>query len=208
MALHSLLYLLPVAAYLLGSIPVGLLLVRWRMRKDVRGTGSGNIGATNVWRTAGKGLAIATLVGDALKGALPCLAALWLAGRAFPMLPSWYGVVVGAAAVAGHMFPLYLGFRASGKGVATAAGVFSVLAPLACGIAFSVFILLALVTRRVSIGSLIGALVLPPALWFTTRDPYLAGGGTLIMLMILARHRDNIQRLRQGKEPRFKGRTD
>ncbi|MCJ8501316.1 glycerol-3-phosphate 1-O-acyltransferase PlsY [Desulfatitalea alkaliphila] len=192
--------LLPMVAYLIGGIPVGLLLVRWTTRLDVRQTGSGNIGTTNVWRVAGMGVALATLSGDILKGALPCLATLHLVdhGPAYP-------ASVGVAAVLGHMFPIYLGFRTGGKGVATAAGMFGVLTPLACGLALAVFFLSAVISRRVSVGSLVGALALPVLIVLTSGDLYLAGAGTLVMLLMMLRHRDNIQRLRKGEEPEFKG---
>lgn len=194
---EMILYLLPFAAFLLGSVPVGLLLVRRTHRIDVRRTGSGNIGATNVWRSAGMGLGIVTLLADALKGALPAFAALHLDA------PSWYATAVGLAAILGHMFPLFLGLKPGGKGVATAAGVFSVLAPPACAIALSVFILVALTTHRVSVGSLAGAAALPPALWLTVDNPFIFAGGLAAMVLILVRHHENIQRLRQGKEPPF-----
>ena len=193
-------YLLLLVAYLVGAVPVGLLLVRWTVGLDVRRTGSGNIGATNVWRVAGKGWALATLAGDFLKGALPCLAALHTVEHG-----SAYAALVGVAAVLGHMFPIYLGFRTGGKGVATTAGVFGVLTPLACALALVFFFLAALISRRVSVGSLVGALALPVLIVPTSGDLYLAGAGTLVMLLILLRHSDNIQRLRKGEEPEFKG---
>jgi glycerol-3-phosphate acyltransferase PlsY len=138
-----------VVAYLIGSVPFGLILTRIAGAGDLRAIGSGNIGATNVLRTGRKGLAIATLILDVLKGAVP----VWLAGRYFG--PDM-AVVAGLGAVVGHCFPVWLKFL-GGKGVATALGVVLVLAPLAALVALVLFIGVTAITRYVSLGSILGA---------------------------------------------------
>jgi glycerol-3-phosphate acyltransferase PlsY len=183
-----------VVAYLIGSIPFGLLLTRAGGAGDLRRIGSGNIGATNVLRTGRKGLALATLVLDALKGALP----VWLAGR-------WFGpdmaVVAGLGAVLGHCFPVWLKFQ-GGKGVATAAGVVLTLTPLAGLIALALFILIAFVTRYVSLASILAAVAAGPvAFWlghFQAGELYLA-----LALLIVLKHAGNIRRLLTGTELKF-----
>jgi acyl phosphate:glycerol-3-phosphate acyltransferase len=183
-----------VIAYLIGSIPFGLLLTRAAGAGDLRQIGSGNIGATNVLRTGRKGLALATLVLDALKGALP----VWLAYRYFG--PDM-AVVAGLGAVLGHCFPVWLKFR-GGKGVATAAGVVLTLTPLVGLLAIAVFILIALLTRYVSLASLLGTIAaVPLAFWLGQFQPgelYLA-----LALLITAKHAPNIRRLVTGSELKF-----
>lgn len=184
------------AAYLLGSIPTGLLLGK-AYGIDVRTKGSGNIGATNLYRTVGRKVGIMTLVGDCLKGALPVLL------MKYSSLPSEYAAWVGLAAFCGHVFSLFLKFR-GGKGVATALGVFLALAPLAVGIAVAVFLVLMFVWRYVSLGSICAAAVMPVAV------ALLNGGRTLIVvtlviaLIVIVRHAENIKRLLAGTENRFK----
>jgi glycerol-3-phosphate acyltransferase PlsY len=189
--------MLPVVAYLSGSIPFGLLFVRLRAKTDIRDIGSGNIGATNVKRALGTPWAVATLVCDGLKGWAPTLAALHLSGGSWLWLPA----IVAMAAICGHIYPIYLGFRPSGKGVATTLGCLLVIAPL--GTLFYVIVLVAAIyfSGRVSAGSLIGALFLPPAAWFTTHDPAVCAATLGIMVLILIRHKENIQRLASGAEP-------
>ncbi len=193
-----LIIILPVAAYLIGAIPFGLVIVRCVAKQDIRLVGSGNIGTTNVRRAAGTGWAITTLACDVLKGAMPTLAAVYLQGStASNMLAS----IVALAAISGHIFPIYLKFKPSGKGVATALGCFSILAPIACILTLLGFISAVYFSRRVSVGSLIGMAILPPAIWFCSQDPILTGAGIVTMALIIARHKDNIQRLACGKEP-------
>jgi glycerol-3-phosphate acyltransferase PlsY len=189
---------LPVVAYLVGSIPFGLLIVRWVLKIDVRQTGSGNIGATNVQRTAGTSWGVATLICDALKGALPTYAALVAqsSGTAAGLTS-----LVALAAVCGHMYPVYFGFKPSGKGVATALGCFAVLSPPACGIALLIFICLVLVFRRVSVASMGAMVSLPAIIGMTKHDPMLTIVSAVIAGLIVYRHKDNIQRLLNGSEP-------
>jgi len=202
--IHKLIFIgLPVLAYLLGSIPWGLVLTRIFTSVDIRNQGSGNIGATNVSRVAGFRLGILTFSGDVLKGAAPAFAAINLAAD-YSWQTNAYLTLVALASFLGHLYPVYTTFKGGGKGVATAAGSFAVLAPLGCLVALLTFILLVLLSRRVSAGSLGAAVCLPFSVWFSTRSPLLAGGAAAIALLILIRHADNIKRLLAGTEPEFK----
>jgi acyl phosphate:glycerol-3-phosphate acyltransferase len=176
-------------AYLLGAIPFGLLVASRFAGVDVREKGSGNIGATNVARTAGKKLGIITLLLDALKGAAPVL----IADRVLHQ-PLLIVALAGVAAVVGHVFPVYLKFK-GGKGVATAAGMFLALAPLPTLVAAGVFLAVYLVAKVVSVGSLLGAIALVASIaYFDGRREvlYVSIG---ILLLIVLRHRGNIERL-------------
>jgi glycerol-3-phosphate acyltransferase PlsY len=197
-----------IAAYLLGSIPFGYLIVRAQTGADVRATGSGGTGATNVSRRAGKFAGIVTLLLDALKGALAVLVARWLLTDDFGI--NWW--VAGAAflAVFGHCFPVWLGFR-GGKGVATGVGVFLSLYPLAVGCAAVIFILVVVLTRYVSLGSILAAAAFPLFVWLLSMylkpvadlAPVMTAAitaGALIVLM----HHANIGRLLRGTESKFK----
>lgn len=193
---HSLLTALLVAcAYALGSIPSGLLVGR-RFGIDVRAAGSGNIGAANVARVVGWGAGFATLLADALKGALPvCLARfLGLGGTA--------ECAAGVAAVAGHLFPAFARFR-GGKGVATSFGVVLVLAPEVALTCAAVFAAVAMATRIASVASLAAAIALPVALYLAGRPFAVGVTGLVLALAVTLRHRDNIRRLWGGQEPRF-----
>ncbi|MGD9189890.1 MAG: glycerol-3-phosphate 1-O-acyltransferase PlsY [Desulfobacteraceae bacterium] len=188
---------LVVVAYLLGSIPFGLLIVRWVVNIDVRQSGSGNIGATNVRRVAGTLWGIVTLVCDVLKGALPTYAATIVTGPTVTGVAPW----VALAAICGHMFPIYFKFKPSGKGVATALGCFAVLSAPACGVALAVFLCIVFISRRVSAASMGSMAMLPVAIAMITRDPMSTLAAALAAAMIISRHKDNIQRLLSGKEP-------
>ena len=191
--------LLVVGAYLLGAVPFSYLLVRWLQHQDVREVGSGNAGATNVLRAAGRVPAIATLLLDIAKGAAPVVVA-----RALDQ-PAGVEGAAALAAVLGHIFPVYLGFR-GGKGVATAAGAFAALSPPALGGTALLFALTLAWRRIVSLASLVAALAFPPVYWLLgdgTREasPVLLGTATAISLLVLVKHRDNLRRLMQGCEP-------
>jgi acyl phosphate:glycerol-3-phosphate acyltransferase len=188
---------LPIIAYLMGAVPCGWILVRWVTGTDIRRIGSGNIGTTNVRRAIGTKWAVATLICDVLKGLLPTLAAFSFGNGAHPWLPA----VTALAAVCGHMYPIYFGFKPSGKGVATTMGSLLIPAPWACLCAVTAFLIAARLSRRVSVGSLAGTFLLAPATWFTSHDPFLTMITVVIMVLILSRHKENIQRLAQGKEP-------
>src|ERR1039457_3727622 len=154
------------AAYLLGSIPVGYLLVRLFRREDIRTVGSGNIGATNVLRSGGKGLGAATFVLDAAKGAAAVLLGALVASPLLPSVPQRNVEALAAlCAVLGHMFPIWLRFR-GGKGVATGFGVFLVAAPLAALSAIALFAIVVAITRYVSLASIVGAASFPIFAWF------------------------------------------
>lgn len=184
-------------AYLLGSIPTGLLLGKmWGI--DVRKEGSGNIGATNLYRTVGRSVGVLTLIGDCLKGAIPvALAKHFLL---LPELAAW----VGLAAFCGHVFSLFLKFK-GGKGVATALGVFLVLAPVALLFALAVFIGLMVVWRYVSLGSVTAAAVMPLAVVLTGESKVLFFVTLAISVIVIVKHHENIRRLLAGTENRFKG---
>ena len=184
-----------IAAYLIGAIPFGLLLARWVKGVDVREAGSGNIGATNVARSAGKGIGLLTLALDVAKGAAPVL----IAER---LLDQPKAIVVGAgfAAVLGHVFPVYLRFR-GGKGVATSLGVFAAVTPMPTAIAAGIFAVVFAVTRIVSIGSLTGALALIAAVAYFDRRPEAIALAVAVVLLIFVRHAGNIRRIIGRIEP-------
>ncbi|MBI5235435.1 MAG: glycerol-3-phosphate 1-O-acyltransferase PlsY [Deltaproteobacteria bacterium] len=191
-------YPLILAAYLLGSIPTGVVVARLFGGVDPRKTGSGNIGATNVGRSAGKAAGIVTLIGDALKGAAPALAALYL--QPDPAFVS----IVGFAAFAGHLFPVFLGFK-GGKGVATACGVMLVVSPIATLIAIGVFVLLAAIGRYVSVASITAAIALPIILALLPGKAAFVPLGAAICVFIIIKHHENIKRLMQGRENKIGG---
>lgn len=197
-------------AYLLGSIPVGYLLVKLFRHEDIRSIGSGNIGATNVLRSGGKGLGAATFVLDALKGATAVAIGAWMASSLQPALPIRDAEAIAAvAAVLGHMFPVWLRFR-GGKGVATGFGVFLVAAPWAALSAIALFTIVLLITRYVSLASILGAGSFPVFAWFMVRGEksalYIAAQ-IIVSLMIILKHHQNIGRLISGTESRFGTRT-
>jgi acyl phosphate:glycerol-3-phosphate acyltransferase len=193
---------IPVAAYLLGAIPFGLILGKLFGSADVRNAGSGNIGATNVARVAGPIAGVFTLVLDAAKGA----AAVWLAGRFANDSATWM-VTAGLAALVGHCFPIWLGFR-GGKGVATAAGVFLALCPLALLGSVTFFVFVVVFWRYVSLGSIAAAASMPLLLYFLWAPHHappltVTFGALAAALLIVYKHDANIQRLVEGREPRF-----
>ena len=200
--------LLPCVAigYLSGSLPWGLWVGRLARGVDVRTMGSGNLGATNVYRSLGPALGILTLILDIAKGALP----VWLLPHAtfaagFTGGPEWCRLAVGLAAVAGHVWTFLAGFK-GGKGVATTAGVLLALAPAAFGVFALVFVLVVAVTRYVSLGSTLGAAAFAVALGFLApgglRSPTFLLG-LLLALLVAFRHLDNFRRLLRGEERRF-----
>ena len=193
---------IPVAAYLLGSIPFGLILAKLFGVGDVRKAGSGNVGATNVARVAGPLAGVLTLVLDAAKGA----AAVWLAARFANESAAWM-TFAGLAALAGHCFPVWLHFR-GGKGVATAAGMFLVLCPPALLGSVLVFILVVVFSRYVSLGSIAAAAAMPLLiylLWAPRHAPPLivTFGAFAAAILVVYKHDANIQRLVEGREARF-----
>lgn len=198
---------LPILAYLLGSVPWGLVLTRMFTSVDIRRQGSGNIGATNVRRLAGTPLGLLTLAGDLLKGAAPVYLAANVAGLD-PIQQALFVSVVALAAFGGHLFPLYLKLKGGGKGVATAAGCFLVISPMSVLASLIAFLLILGWSGRVSAGSLSAAAVLPAAVWWSLRSPVYCGCAVLMAVLIVLRHRDNIRRLLTGSEPAFNRKSD
>jgi glycerol-3-phosphate acyltransferase PlsY len=194
--------LLLAASYFLGSIPFGLLLSRLFAGSDIRKSGSGNIGATNVARVAGPAAGIFTLILDAAKG----LAAVWLATQ-FAEHSSTVMTLAGVTALLGHCFPVWLKFK-GGKGVATALGVFLMLAPMAALSALLVFIAVTLAWRYVSLGSVSAAAAMPLLMYFLWAPghapPLAVDFGTLFAsALVIVKHDANLQRLVDGTEPKF-----
>ena len=189
-------------AYLIGSIPFGLLLAKILAGRDIRKSGSGNIGATNVARVVGPAAGVLTLLLDAAKGGF----AVWLVGhfadqRATPMM------LAGVAALLGHCYPVWLKFK-GGKGVAPALGIFLALAPLAAVCDLTVFILVVLVWRYVSLGSVSAAAAMPLLVYFLWAPghapPLVITFGTLFAAaLVIFKHDANLQRLVDGTEPKF-----
>jgi glycerol-3-phosphate acyltransferase PlsY len=187
---------LAIVAYLLGSIPFGLWLVKAWKGIDVREVGSGNIGTTNVYRAAGKGAAIAVFLLDVAKGVLPVYLALWLG------MTDWAAVLMGVMAILGHSKSIFLGFT-GGKSVATGIGTIMALSPLGAALTLGVFAAVFAASRMVSLGSIVASLALPAILYALKAPPaylyYAAGAAAYVVV----RHRANIQRLVAGKENRL-----
>ena len=222
----KLILIIVAVSYLLGSIPFGYLLVRVFRGQDVRKTGSGNIGATNVARTGSKGLAIATLLLDALKGYAAVAFAFWLAGThrfADQVTTNLYdqstqtmdshtvfllAALAAFVAILGHMFTVWLRFK-GGKGAATAAGSFIALAPRAMLVAIVLFVLIVALTRYVSLGSIVAfGVAFPLCFWWLGPAERITAPILLLIaassLLIILRHKDNIRRLLAGTENRFR----
>ena len=190
--------LLVLTAYMLGSIPFGYLIVKLKEGRDVRSSGSGNIGATNVLRTAGRSSAILTLVLDASKGYL----AVWLATSASQNSQRTIAFAA-TAAVLGHLFPIFLKFK-GGKGVATVLGVFLCVSAVPILVAVVTFLCVVMVFRYVSLGSIVAAFAFPAAYWFWA---YPKDGSTWLLIavfvcsaLVIVKHHENIQRLLAGNE--------
>jgi glycerol-3-phosphate acyltransferase PlsY len=187
---------LTLLAYLVGSIPFGLLIAKTK-GVDIRKQGSGNIGATNVLRCLGKPLGITCFALDALKGFLPA--------KLFPILglvDPTFGILFGAAAILGHNFPVFLKFK-GGKGVATSAGMLLGVAPLAVVIGVLTWVIVFYTSGYVSLGSIIAALVVVATGWTAGYGPVIATALTLLGALTIWRHRENIKRLTVGTENKF-----
>jgi glycerol-3-phosphate acyltransferase PlsY len=183
-------------AYLLGSIPFGYVLPRLLRGDDVRRHGSGNVGATNVWRVYGLSLGLPVAVLDVLKGLVPASLGLWLGG-------DWVGVLAGAAAMLGHARPVYLGFSKGGKMVATAGGVALALAPFAALGCAVVWVAVFALTRYASLASMVAAVALPVLCLALGSSWPVVAFTALAAVGVLALHRQNVRRLLTGTEPRF-----
>ena len=189
--------LLSLAAYLFGAIPFGLLVAKSR-GVDIRTQGSGNIGATNVFRVLGKGWGIFTFVLDALKGFIPSFVFPRMAG----LDPEW-GVLFGIVAILGHSFPVYLKFK-GGKGVATSAGMLLGVAPMAVLVGFVCWVLCMVFSRIVSLSSIVAAIAVAVAVWVLDPTTWVVNVAlTILAVLVIWLHRANIGRLLNGTENRF-----
>lgn len=185
-------------AYLLGAIPFGYLLVKWKTGQDVRGSGSGNIGATNVLRTTGRVAGVATLLLDIAKGYV----AVWLVAGVSGHDPFWMSVAA-LAVMAGHAFPVFLKFH-GGKAVASFIGAFLCLTPGAIAAVLPVFAVTVAWTGHISMGSIVAAAAFPLGVWLLLKpDITVVAAAIVACVFIIYRHRSNIQRLRAGTENRF-----
>jgi glycerol-3-phosphate acyltransferase PlsY len=204
-----------VAAYLLGSIPTGFLVAKAK-GIDIQKSGSGNIGATNAMRVLGKPAGIFVMIVDCAKGWLACYLGAFIYVNFFlnnysedpdvlsqrlSLLENLV-IIAGIFAVLGHNYTCWLKFK-GGKGIATTAGVYLALAPVALGIALAVFILTVLITRYVSLGSIVAAIVLPVAVWFNCEDLFLEIVTIALCVLAIFRHKKNMQRLLAGTESRI-----
>lgn len=185
-----------VGAYLVGSMPTGLWLVRWLRGVDVRQHGSGNIGTANVYRVAGPWLGGAVLLADLAKGALPVLASRSLG------LDSWWTVAAGLASIAGHNWSAFLQFR-GGKGIATSFGVLLALSPKAAAVAAGVWVAAVAATQYASLGSMLAMLSVPVSLLLWREPVSHFAFGLATAAMALVRHRSNLRRLVEGTELRI-----
>jgi acyl phosphate:glycerol-3-phosphate acyltransferase len=193
-----------VAAYLLGSIPTGYLVARAR-GIDIRAVGSGNIGATNVFRMVGKTAGVIALIVDGLKGYAACT---WLCDWGLTLLggpttnTELCRILAGLTAVLGHNYTCWLKFK-GGKGIATSAGVYFALAPLAAGIALGTWIIVFVLGRYVSVASIVAAVALPTAVWLTPNSLILRIVTIALGLLAIYKHKGNVQRLLNGTERRL-----
>jgi glycerol-3-phosphate acyltransferase PlsY len=185
-------------AYVLGGIPFGFLLVRWKTGKDVRSMGSGNIGATNVLRTTGRSVAVLTLLLDIAKG----FVAVWLADRWTGGSAGWMSAAA-LAVIAGHAFPVFLKFK-GGKAVASFIGAYLYLTPLALFAVLIVFVVTVAASRYISLGSVLAAGTFPLAVWMIEHPhPSILGSSVIAGVFIVWRHKSNLERLRAGNENVF-----
>lgn len=185
-------------AYLLGAIPTGYIITKLVKGVDIRSCGSGNSGATNVFRTAGTAAGIMTFAIDVLKGFLP----VFLAVQYFSDAQAIFWILTGICAIAGHMWTIFLKFR-GGKGVATAAGVFAALLPLGTLCAFALFAGVVFITRYVSLGSIIAAVFLSAYSWYSGAPFAISLFASITALAIVFKHKKNIERLASGTENKF-----
>jgi glycerol-3-phosphate acyltransferase PlsY len=187
-----------VIAYLLGGIPFGFLLVKLTRGTDVRESGSGNIGATNVLRTAGRGVGVATLALDIAKGYV----AVWLAAKLTDDAPEWTSLAA-LAVMAGHAYPVFLKFH-GGKAVATFIGAFAYLTPLPLAAVLMLFVVTVAVTRYISAASILAAATFPFGVWMILHPPVeITSAAFIAGAFIVYRHKSNLSRLRAGTENVF-----
>jgi glycerol-3-phosphate acyltransferase PlsY len=194
---------LPLVAFLLGSIPWGLVIARRFTTIDIRKQGSGNIGATNVGRLAGIPLGLLTLALDMFKGSVSVYLAMILIGTEW-VWSEGYISFIALAAFLGHLYPVYLKFNSGGKGVATALGCFLIISPGASAVIIVIFFLIVWASKRVSLGSLVASAALPAAVWLVTDSIAFSVCALTVAVLIYIRHKDNIKRLLSGTEPPFR----
>ena len=188
--------LIVLGGYLLGSVPFGYVLPRVLRGEDVRERGSGNVGASNVWRVYGRSLGVPVAILDVAKGFVPTAVGLWLGG-------DWVGVLAGAAAMIGHARPVFLGFSKGGKMVATAGGVALALAPFAAIACLFAWLVAFAAFRFASLASIVAAVALPILCYAFGASWPIVGFTSIAAVGVLALHRQNIRRLLAGTEPRF-----
>lgn len=190
------LFFLLLGAYLIGAIPTGIILTKLTGAEDIRKVGSGNIGATNVYRTAGRKLGIYTLLGDSLKGIVPMLIAMIFGFQGAEL------ALVGMIAMFGHCFPVYLGFK-GGKGVATALGVFLVISPASVLLVVSLFLFMLGKWRYISLASISCAAIIPYLILLFEKSMMVFLVTSCISILVIWRHKENIERLLAGSENKF-----
>lgn len=190
-----------IASYLLGAVPFGLIIAKAWCGIDIRKVGSGNIGATNVYRTLGFLPGISVFIADVLKGFVPTFVATQLFDQ------PWISVAAGLSAIIGHSLSVFLKFK-GGKGVATSLGVAIGLAPLIALLAFGIWLAIVLITRYVSVASIIAVLCVPPMMWAFGKPMEYKLFAILAAIFVVVKHRSNIIRLIQGKELRFGKRNE
>jgi glycerol-3-phosphate acyltransferase PlsY len=188
--------LIVLGGYLIGSIPIGVVVVRAFRHEDIRKQGSGNIGASNVWRSYGRGLGVPVALLDVAKGFVPAFVGVKLGGE-------WVGVLSGAAAMLGHARPVWLGFSKGGKMVATGGGVAFALAPVAAVLCLVVFLATLLLFRFASLASLVAAVALPLFCVVLGEPAATVVFTSAACVAVFFLHRQNIRRLLHGTEPRF-----
>ncbi len=194
---------LPILAFLLGSIPWGLVIARRITAIDIRKQGSGNIGATNVGRLAGIRLGLLTLILDIFKGSVSVYLAMIVVGTGWRWSEGYISFVA-LAVFLGHLYPVYLKFNNGGKGVATALGCFFIISPGTSAIIIVIFFLTAWASKRISVGSLIGSAALPAVVCWVTDSIAFCVCALTVAVLIFIRHRENIKRLLSGTEPPFR----
>jgi len=204
LTIYPTLYLFIPAAYLVGSIPFGVLIGK-RMGIDLRQSGSRNIGATNVLRTAGRIPALLTLIGDVLKGAIPILIFRSMYGSTITGSEFWEGLI-GLTAIVGHIFPVFLTFK-GGKGVATGFGAISVYSPVSSAVVLLIWISVAALTRYSSLAAICAVLSLPLIYLLTGESVTKLSFGILLAILIVLKHKQNIVRLINRTEPRIGGKA-
>lgn len=202
----AMIVLILISSYIVGSISISFFAGKILRGIDIRDYGSGNLGATNVYRILGLRAAIVVVCGDILKGLVPILSVNLLYDLGFLVLspPKLDLLKIGAglSVIIGHLFPIFHKFK-GGKGVATSTGVFLGLTPVVMMVVFIVFFIIVILTRYVSVGSIVGALLMPILMWFRGEGTFVTLFGVVVGILVIMRHIPNIKRLLKGRESRF-----